>query len=74
MGSRQTKQVVLFPGAYIKRPRGAENPASRVGVITTGVNKGKTYPYASTKRGGPPADSAQSLSIRRDRIIVVDPG
>lgn len=74
MGRKQTMTVVIKPGTFAPLgPRGSlGHTPVHIGRVTTGINKGKTYPYAGAKRGGtPPAEPEGFSLLRRTKRFVL---
>lgn len=74
--SRNVKIFVVKPGEQVRLAGGARkdepvktNPKAKpifLGRVYTGVNTGKVYPYAGTKRGG-----SGSLTLRKGKTVHV---
>jgi hypothetical protein len=62
--SRNIKLDIVNSGERMKAHKNAT--PTNVGIVLTGVNRGKVYPYRSTKRGGtPPAKLAPRIMVGR---------
>lgn len=62
--SRNIALVVINGGERTKANKDAI--PTHIGVVLSGVNRGKDYPYRSTKRGGtPPAQLAPRTIVAR---------